>query len=325
MTRLVHAELLRLRSRRLTWVALGAVLLVVALTQVGVYTSVKPLSAEERAQAQVQYDQARREFDQNREQYELDAQECVAQGNPPDLCSSEPRLEDFAQRVVSPFSDMAGIVVTVTVFVSALALLLLSASLVGAEFSSGSLANWLTFVPGRSRVYGAKLVSLLLAGALATVVVTALGIAAAVVLGRLAGAEVTGVGAAVAMGGRGVLIAVIAVVLGFGLAVLTRHTIAAAGTVLGYLFLSAVLAVVMGALPGLQVLKRLLPENNALALLEKGHHYVDYVNVQAPDGTYSSTETEHVITMAHAGLYWAVVLAVVLTVSYLVFRRRDVL
>ena len=324
MIRLVRAELLRLRSRRLTWIALGAVLLVVALTQLAVYTSVKPLTGEERAQAQVQYEQARKEFDQNKEQNARDVEECVAQGIPRDDCTYEPQLEDFAQRSVSSFDDIAGLVVTITVFVTALALLFLSASLVGAEFSSGSLANWLSFVPQRTRVWTAKLVALVAAGAVATALTTTVAVVAAVALTRVAGAEVTGLGGIAGMGARGILLGVIAVVLGFGLATLTRHTIAAAGTVLGYLFLSFVLNIVMGVLPGLQWLKRVLPENNALALLEKGHRYVDYVNTQGPDGQYQYTETPHLITFGQGSLYWTVVVAALLTASYLTFRRRDV-
>jgi len=324
MIRLVRAELLRLRSRRLTWIALGAVLLVVALTQIAVYTSVKPLTDEERAQAQVQYEQARKEFDQNREQYERDVEECIGQGMSREECEYEPKLENFAQRSVTSFADITGVVVTVTVFVTGLALLFLSASLVGAEFSSGSLANWLSFVPERTRVWTSKLAALVAAGAAAAALTTFVAVVAAIVLTRVAGAEVTGVRAVAGMGARGILIGVIAVVVGFGLAMLTRHTIAAAGTVLGYLFLSFVLNILMDPLPALQRLKPLLPENNALALIEKGHHYVDYVNVQGPDGQYQYTETPHVITFGEGGLYWAVVVAVLLAVSYLVFRRRDV-
>jgi ABC-2 type transport system permease protein len=121
-----------------------------------------------------------------------------------------------------------------------------------------------------------------------------------------------------------VLIGVIAVVLGFGLAMLTRHTIAAAGAVLGYLFLSFVLNILMGVLPGLQTLKRLLPENNALALVEKGHRYVNFVNTQSPTGEYEYTESTHLITFGQGSLYWTVVVVALLAVSYLVFRRRDV-
>ena len=323
MIRLLRAELLRLRSRKLTWIALAAVLLVVGLTQIAVYTSVRPLTATEQAQAQGQFQQAQREYEQNKDRNEQDVQDCMAQGHPREDCDYAPKLEEFAQRTVSTFEEMATLSVTVTAFVSALGLLLLSASMVGAEFSSGAMSNWLTFIPTRTRVYVSKLLSLLLGGVAATAVVTALAIGLSALLTRIAGADVTSVGAAAATGGRGLLLAAIAVVVGFTLAMLTRHTIAAAGAVLGYLFLSFVLQIVMGAPPSLQAIKKLQPELNALAVLDHGYRYVDYVNTMGPDGQYNYTETPHVITFGESSLYWAVVLLVLLAASYLAFRRRD--
>ncbi len=325
MSRLIRAELLRLRSRRLTWIALGAVLLVVGLTQLAVYSSGKPLTVAEQNRAQVAFQKAQQEYEQNKEQHARDAAQCVAQGNPQEVCEyPPPQLEQYAERQVVPFSDVASLSVTTVAFLSALALLMLSASLVGAEFSSGALANWLSFVPERTKVYASKLVALLVGGVAGTALLTGATIGVTVLLSRIAGADVDKVATVLAMGGRGLLLAVIAVVLGFGLAMLTRHTIAAAGTVLGYLLLSFVLSIVMFSQPGLQVLKRVLPENNALALLENGHRYTNVANTQGPDGQYNFTETEHVITFAQSSLYWAVVLVAVLAVSYLVFRRRDV-
>lgn len=324
MIRLIHAELLRLRSRRLTWIALGLVLLVIALTQIAVYTSVKPITAAEQAQGQSAFERDLKEYEKNKLDNQRFEQECVDQGGTPADCSTAPKLEYYVGRTVASYREVAGLAVTVSVFVTALALLLLAASLVGAEFSSGSLANWLSFVPERTKVYLSKLIALVSTAAVATAVTSALAIVAASLLTTAAGADVNGVGSVVAMGGRGILVGVIAAVLGFGLALLTRHTIAAAGTVLGYLLLSFVLAIATSLVPALQGLIRLLPENNALALLNRGHDFKTYVDEQTADGTYTSTEVVHTITMGQASLYWAAVLAVVLGVTFVVFRRRDV-
>lgn len=324
MIRLVRAELLRLRSRKLTWIALGCVLLVIGLTQVAVYASVRPLSDSERAQAQTNYEQAKADYDQNKDEYAQQARECVDQGNPPEACAyPEPRLEDYAQRSVSDFADVANLSVTVSVFVTALALLFLSASVIGAEFSSGSLANWLSFVPERTKVFTSKFVALVLVGAVATAVTSALAIGLTALLTTIAGAQVTGLAKVDATGARGVLLGVIAVVIGFSLAMLTRHTIAAAGTVLGYLFLSFVLTIVMFAVPALQRVQRVQPESNALALLNHGHTYTTFTRVATSDGS-DEQAVEHVISFAQASVFWVVVLAVLLAASYLVFRRRDV-
>jgi ABC-2 type transport system permease protein len=324
MIALVRAELLRLRSRKLTWIALGCVLLVILLTQVAVYYSVRPLSDSERAQAQTNYQQAKADYEQHKDEYAKDAQACIDQGNPREACEyQEPRIEDYAGRGVSDFADVANLSVTVSVFVTGLALLFLSASMIGAEFSSGSLANWLSFIPERTKVYTSKLGALLLVGAVGTALTSALAIGLTTLLAKLAGAPVVGLAKIDAAGARGVLVGVIAVVIGFSLAMLTRHTIAAAGTVLGYLFLSFVLAIVMYSVPVLQRVQRLLPENNALALLNHGHTYYSTVRVATSDGT-EENQVEHVITLAQSSGYWVVVLAVLLAASYLVFRRRDV-
>ncbi len=324
MIRLVRAELLRLRSRKLTWIALGCVLLVIGLTQVAVYASVRPLSDSERAQAQTDYSQAKADYDKNKDTYAKEAQDCIDQGNPREACEfPEPRIEDYAQRGVSDFADVANLSVTVSVFVTALALLFLSASLIGAEFSSGSLANWLSFVPERTRVFTSKLGALVLVGAVATALTSALSIGLTALLAKAAGAEVTGLAKVDAAGARGVLIGIIAVVIGFSLAMLTRHTIAAAGTVLGYLFLSFVLGIVMYAVPVLQKVQRFQPETNALALLNHGHSYYSTVRVSTPDGIQED-QIEHLITVGQSSVYWVVVVAVLLTVTYVVFRRRDV-
>ncbi len=325
MTALVRAELLRIRSRRLTWVALGLVLLIVAVTQIAVFTSVRPLSATEVAEAQTQYQQAVQDYEQNKAQYEQGEQECVDQGyGTPEECSSEPRIENYAQRSVSDFSEVANLSVTVAVLMTALGLLILSASLVGADFSTGALSNWLSFVPERTKVFISKLTAVALAGAVATAVIAAVALGLTVLMTVLAGAEVVGFGDAAAKAGRGVLVGVVAVLIGFGIAMLTRHTIAAVGTVLAYLFFTFVYNILVFLLPAVQGLQRVLPENHALSLLDNGHTYVTYVNEATADGTFSQTPVEHTITLAQSGLYWVVVLGVLVGLAFVVFRRRDV-
>ena len=322
MTRLLRAELLRIRSRRLTWVALGLVLLVVALAQLAVGSSVRPVTAAERNQAQVAYDEAVQDYEKNGETYE---QQCLDEGLSAEDCATEPpRIEDYVPRTVSTFAEAGQLVVTVTVTFAALGLLLVAASVTGAELSSGAMANWLTFVPERGRVFAAKLLALVLVAAVSTAAVLALALGVAALVARGYQAPLTGAGQLVAVAGRGVLVSVVAAAVGFGLALITRHTIAAAGTVLGYLILSAVLAVVWFTVPALSGVQRFLPENNLLALLLGKHTYYTFGEQLQPDGTYVDTSVAHVISLTHGSLYWAVAVAVLLAASYLVFRRRDV-
>jgi ABC-type transport system involved in multi-copper enzyme maturation permease subunit len=120
-----------------------------------------------------------------------------------------------------------------------------------------------------------------------------------------------------------VLVGVAAVAVGFGLALLTRHTIAAAGVVLGYLILSSVLAFVWFTVPALAHVQRYLPENNLQALLLGKHTYETYTPVAQPDGSFSENAVEHVISLTQGSIYWGVLVVGLTALAYLVFRRRD--
>lgn len=324
MTRLLLAELSRLRSRRLTWVALIVIVLILAGLQLAVYNSVKPLTSQETAQAQVQYQQAKKEYDANSEQNKADEQACVDQGGgTAEECSSEPKLEWYSARSVVKFDEITTIAVTISVFLTGLAVLFLGASFIGAEYSSGALANWLSFIPERGKVFASKLVALVLGAAVVSVLASALTLGLAAAIAQLTDAPVSGVQKIVELGGRGILISVICAAIGFCLAMLTRHTIAAAGTVLGYLFVSFVLTIVTSAVPGLAKIKSWQPENNLLALLNHGYTYTVYVPKVTPDGV-SADPVDHLITFGHSAAYWSVIVLVVVAGTFAVFRRRDV-
>jgi ABC-2 type transport system permease protein len=322
MTALLRAELLRIRSRRLTWIALGLVLVVMALSQLAVAGSMKPVTAAERAQAQASYDVAVQDYEQHHTEYE---QDCRDSGASAEECAfTPPKVEDFVPRTVSTFAEAGQLVLLVTVAFASLGLLLVGASVTGAELSSGALANWLTFVPQRGRVFATKLIALAVVAAVATAVVTALALAVTAVIARVLGSPLTGLSGLAGVGGRGVLVGVIAVVVGFGLALLTRHTIAAAGTVLGYLILSGVLTAVWFTVPALSGVQRFLPENNLLALLLKKHEFYTFTEVAQPDGTFESDSVTHTISLTQGSVYWAVIVVALVAVTFVVFRRRDV-
>jgi ABC-2 type transport system permease protein len=234
-----------------------------------------------------------------------------------------PKQEDYASRTVVPFAQITQVAVGVAVFVSALALLFLGASLIGAEYSSGALANWLSFLPERSKVLGAKLLALVLASAVVTAAAAALTITLSAVVARSTGATVSGVGKLVEMGARGMVIGVIGAVLGFALALLTRHTIAAAGTTLGFLLVGLVLSVLTSAIASLQGIKPWQPENNLVAFLNHGYRYQTYVNTVTDQGMQQNY-VEHTISFGHSLAYWSVIMVAVVAVTFVVFRRRDV-
>jgi ABC-2 type transport system permease protein len=323
MTRLLLAELGRLRSRRLTWIAVALVALVIALLQIAVWQSVKPLTPAELAQGQAQYQQARQDYEQNREQYAEQEKQCVDAGNTAEQCHYEPKPEDYASRSVIPFPEIAKITLTSSVFLTTLTLLLLGASFIGAEYTSGALANWLSFIPERGKVFATKLLALTLVAAVFTALTSAVTIVAAVLVSRAVGGSVSEVGNLFQIGGRGVLIGVIGTVLGFCLAMVTRHTIAAAGVVLGYLLVSSVVTALVQSIESLQGLVPWLPESNLQAILNHGYSYQVYGRVITDSGGDVSY-VERSISFAHGLGYWAVVVAVAVAATFAVFRRRDV-
>lgn len=323
MRRLLTAELSRLRSRRLAWVALVLVLLVVAALQIAVYQTVKPLTAAEYAQGQAQYQQAEKEYLQNKADYDEQEKDCIAQGGQADECHYEPKPEYYTSRTPSTFAEIGEVAVTVSVFVSSLALLFIGASFIGAEYTSGALGNWLTFVPQRGRVFASKLLALVIGSAVVSAVTTALTLGLAALMAHAAGAHVAGVGKLAEMGGRGVAVAVIAGVVGFCLAMLTRHTIAAAGTALGYLLVAYILAILTDSIASLQKIKPWTPELNLLALLQHGTKYGVYTTTITDQGKQQDY-VERTLSFAHGTTYWTVLVVVVVGLTLLVFRRRDV-
>ena len=318
---LVLVELKRLRSRRLTLLA-GLVLLVaVGLYQVLVASEVTPPSAADVTQQQQYYEQAHQDWAQNHT-----AQEalCVQQGGTTEDCvQPEPTPSDYAL-TATEFGDVAPVAVQLSAYITLLAAFLVGASFIGAEYSTGSLANWLTFVPRRLTVYASKVVAVVLASALGGAVVNFLMLGLVALLTRVNGGALTGFAAVADDAGRAVPIAVLAGVAGFVFALLTRHTVAALGIALGYLVVSAVLGAVTANANGpLGWLPPWLPENNLTAFLEHGTTYQQYVETVTESGTSGDAIEKH-ISFGHSAGYWAVLLVVAIVSGALVFRRRDV-
>ncbi|MGI3785696.1 MAG: hypothetical protein ACRYG2_33540 [Janthinobacterium lividum] len=318
---LVLVELKRLRSRRVALVAAILLLVAVGLFQLVVADEVTPPSAAAVSQQQQYYEQSHQDWAQNHE-----AQEalCAQQGGSASDCvQPEPTPADYSLTATA-FSDIAPAAVQLSAYVTLLAAFLVGASFIGAEYSTGSLANWLTFVPERLKVYGSKLGAVVLASALGGAVVNYLMLGLVVLLTRVHGGALTGFATVAQDAGRAIPIAALAGVAGFVFALLTRHTVAALGVALGYIVASTVLGfLTMNANGPLGWLPPWLPENNVTAFLEHGSSYYQYVETVTPDGT-SQDQVEKHITFGHSAVYWAVLLVVAVVPAGAVFRRRDV-
>lgn len=321
LVRLVRAELDRLRARRVTLFAALVVLAGVGLFQIAVNDELTPPSAAEVTQQRQYYDEAHQQWEQSHAEQE---QGCVDEGGSRSDCVlPEPTPADYAL-TASTFADVAPPAVQLSAYVTLLAAFLVGASFMGAEYTTGSLANWLTFVPQRLRVYGSKLLAVVLGCALGGAVSNVVMLGLVALLTRLHGGTLAGIGPVAATAGRAVPVAVLAGVAGFTFALLTRHTVAALGIALAYVVVGTVIGGLAANAEGpLAWLPPWLPENNLAAFLQHGSTYVQFVRTVTPDGV-SGEQVEKHLSFGHSAAYWAVLLVVAVVSAGAVFRRRDV-
>ncbi|WP_273651884.1 ABC transporter permease subunit [Cellulomonas fimi] len=328
MTRLLHAELVRARSRPFVWfVSAGVVLGVLGLVLSGWWDS-RPPSAAEVAAADEAY------------RTDLAAwQERVApcdDDDPsvhPDLppaeatarCTSRPPVPAQYQEVRPDVATLLVERLPSTGLMITLACLMVGVGLVTAEFASGSMGTWLTFAPRRGRVF----VSKLLAGAVAAVpcVATALVtlvvglLAVGVVNGLAIGTPVAGWAGVGAVAGRWLATGPAFAAIGVGLAFALRHATAVTGIAVWWV------AATESALPLVLPESRWLPlSTNVTAWTAGSAQYV--VPSCVPDPARAGKElcdlVVHAVPMGQGGLVVLVVVATAVAGGWLSFRLRDV-
>jgi ABC-type transport system involved in multi-copper enzyme maturation permease subunit len=219
----------------------------------------------------------------------------------------------------APFSFAADGVGGAVAFSAAGAILafLVGATFIGAEWSTRSMVALLFWETRRPRVLGAKIV--VVAGASAVLGVVAQGAWLA-----MAGLwqAIAGDGAALPAGfwsellgtaGRGVLLTTLAGLLGFGLTNLVRNTGAALGV--GFVYFAVLETAVRALRPEWQPW---LLTNNATALVlpEGLTLYTGYDQA-------TRQSIEYLLGNLQAGVFMAVVTAVVLAAGIVLFSRRD--
>jgi ABC-2 type transport system permease protein len=328
MLRLTRVELRRLFSRRLTIVALLGALVITALMLFATYQEAKPPSGSELASQRAQFDLASKDFEANGAQQVKDCLTQQAQARTSDPKATfgcdqlKPTLASMG-RPQSRFPEVMPATLQAGSYLLAFVAFLLGAGFVGAEFSSGSIGNWLTFEPRRMRVYGSKLA----AAGLGLVPVTAgfLSLLTAgvwVIVGRFG--TTVGTSAHVwgdlgQMGGRSVALTLAAGLAGASMGALLRHTAAVVGIAMGYLVL--VEGVFREALQGAQPWFLQL---NFEGWLKHGTKYVVSSCTTNGQGQYECSPVEKVLTFGHSAAYLGVLVLVLVGVAALVFRRRDV-
>ncbi|MBA8794418.1 ABC-2 type transport system permease protein [Friedmanniella endophytica] len=333
MIRLVGAELDRLRARRSFWVFALAALLIVVAFQTATNSTLRPPTAEQVASQREAYEQTHREWEQQCGPGSPGAAETTPAGDasaepssgpddPDDYCANvpEPQLSDFAYGQQS-FADAARSSVQISTLLGALLAFLIGASSIGAEYASGAIGNWLTYVPRRGRVFAAKALAVALATAVVSAVLSAAAVAGPALLARGYDLPLTGLGDVSALAGRSVGLIAMAGLLGFCAALLTKHTVAAVGIALGYAIATSVSSGVLAFSKHAEKVVPWTPQANFQAVLEHDYSYQVIDGTGFGEGSESRTA---VLTFEHGLVYSLVLLAAVLAVSLLVFRRRDV-
>lgn len=321
---LVGVELRRLWWRRLTKVALVVAVLVTGVT---VYTAYLATAPESVARAVDMYEQEVANFPQAVADCERAQQDARAAGDAEaDFGCAQmqaPTLENFGVANPVPAAIFTGLLKTNGLFYAFLAFML-GASFVAAEFSTGSLGNWLTFQPRRLRVGLSKLAGA--AGGGLLVAVAGLGVAGlgAWMVGTLNRPDsdlqlplLTDLGEPLSQPIlRYVAVTMAAGAIGAALAFLVRNTGAVVGIVIGYV------VVVEGIVAQAVMSGRLRPWLPALSIegfLDRG---TTYMAEQCTSGRCQYVQLTHTYT---SSWIYLLVFGVVLTgVALLVFRRRDV-
>ena len=205
-----------------------------------------------------------------------------------------------------------------------LATAVVTSSLIGADFSSGTMSNWLSYIPRRGQVFTSRLVIAVVAPLVLSAAILAadLAVFSFVVNAQGATGGLTGSGAVWATYGRGMVVIVFGAVLGTTVAFLTRRTIAAVGIILGYLIVKLIASGVFGFTPWFGHITPWFPENNALAVLMADYPYqINTETITANGAGYTSEEK--VLPWEQGLVYLSVVAAGLITAALLTFRRRD--
>lgn len=261
-------------------------------------------------------------------------QQCLEDPNlpsdltPEELCGSpmtaaDLRPEDFLSQRPFSFADTGldgavafGGAAAVVAFVA-------GATFIGAEWSTRSVVALLFWAPRHTTVMGAKLTALVLGaatfGVLAQIGWLAMAGALSATVGDGRPLPEGRWGELLATGGRGVLLTVLAALLGFGLANLVRNTAAALG--IAFVYFGVVENVLRAAQPRWQ--PWLLSNNGEGLIWDGGKTLHIWPNPGDEDWTRNSEPVEYLLTNLQAGVYLTVVCTVVVGIGVLLFARRD--
>lgn len=207
--------------------------------------------------------------------------------------------------------------------VGGLTTMLLAASAIGAEWSSGNMANLLVWHPGRLRVWGAKLAASLALAAAALVAMLLLGFGLLYLVAATSGqvGELDGRWweESLAILGRTVVMGLGMTVLGAALAMLGRHTAIAGGVIAGYLVIGDLLVRLAGFAFNVKY-PDLFSLYTWVGAWISGEVTL-FANVMSANGEF---EDQMVLTATDAGILLGVIVALIAGLATWAFAKRDV-
>ncbi|HEX2143838.1 MAG TPA: ABC transporter permease subunit [Glycomyces sp.] len=230
--------------------------------------------------------------------------------------------QDFLYVYTFTFADESPMTLIGVAIVAGLIMMLLASSAIGAEWSSGGMANLLVWHPNRMRVWGAKLAAActVCAAAVVGLLVLAFGLLylTAVVRGSVGTLDSAWWEDNLEMLGRAVILSLGMTVLGASLAMLGRHTAIAGGIIAGYLIIGDMLVRFAAMALQMKFPDRLSLYTWVGAWIDgkiELHDWSD-VNAMQPDVM--------VITASEAGLLLGGIILGLTLLATLAFQRRDV-
>jgi ABC-2 type transport system permease protein len=230
--------------------------------------------------------------------------------------------EDLIYTYTFNFADQSPLLLIGVGIIAGLIMMMLASSAIGAEWSSGGMANLLLWHPNRLRVWGLKLgaAAAVCAAAVLVLMLAAFGLLymAAAVRGEVGNLNSGWWDENLAKFARAAVLSVGMTVLGASLAMLGRHTAISGGIIAGYLIVGDMLVRI--AAMALQ-----MPYSERLSLYTWVTAWIDgRIELYDWSDLYSETPEVMVITSSEAGLLLGgIVLGFALLATW-AFQRRDV-